>query len=111
MTVLIRCLVFIFAISLASCGPPKVCSGLNPEIGKYNTSKKIRKGKRSLHSGPEKDAYHRRSQQIKKNKRRAGASNPKKHGIFSIHLGGRSKRSGGGGGGGNNDNVQQQQRN
>lgn len=105
----LRAWVILIAFSFASCGTPKVCSGLNPEIGKYNTSKKVRKGRRSLHSGPEKVAYNRRSKQIKKRKPRPAKSGSGKQGLFNFHLGG----SGGGsiGGGGGNDNNQRQQKN
>ncbi len=108
-----RCLVFLLVFAFVSCGPHKVCSGLNPEIGKYNTPKKIRKGRRSLHSGPEKEAYHRRAKKMKKRKSRPGKSVPVKRGIFSFRFGG-SIHIGGGGGGvkvGGGGNVQAQQKN
>lgn len=107
MSVFVRCFIFLLVFSSVSCGPQKVCSGLNPEIGKYNTSKKVRKGRRSLHSGPEKEAYRRRAKQMKKKKARAGKSVLLKGRFLNISIGGGRSRSGsiGGGGGGN---VQQQ---
>ena len=97
MTVVFRCVLFFLLVGFASCRHEKVCSGLNPEIGKYNTSKKIRKGKRAVHSNPEKEAVRRRTKQIKKRKPRGGKAVPVKHGIFgSIHIGGSAFAGGGG---------------
>ncbi len=101
-----RCLVFLLVFSFVSCGTHKVCSGLNPEIGKYNTPKKIRKGSRSLHSGPEKEAYHRRAKKMKKKKSRSGKSVGVKRRLFTFHFGGSAHIGGGGGG-----NVQAQKKN
>ncbi|MDQ3111137.1 MAG: hypothetical protein M3R17_14685 [Bacteroidota bacterium] len=100
-------MIFIFVIAVVSCGPHKVCSGLNPEIGKYNTSKKIRKGKRSLHSGPEKEAYRHRVKSMKKKKQRGGKAGGARKGFFGIHIGGGGRRSGGSIGGSGNIQVQQ----
>jgi hypothetical protein len=72
MNLFLRCIIFLVVLSASACGPHKVCSGLNPEIGKYNTPQKIRKGKRSLHSGPEKDANRHRAKTMKKRKKRGG---------------------------------------
>ena len=96
MTVAFRCILFFLLVGFASCGHEKVCSGLNPEIGKYNTSKKIRKGKRAVHSNPEKEAVKRHSKQVKHKKpRNGGKSVPLNHGIFGgIHIGGSAFASG-----------------
>lgn len=102
--------IIVIVFSFASCGTHQVCSGLNPEIGKYNTSKKIRKGRRSLHSGPEKSAYSRRAKQVKKRKSRVGNSTVGKQGVFNFQVGG-GRRSGSGSIGGGNDNNQRQQKN
>jgi hypothetical protein len=82
----IRFVIFLFAFSIVSCGTREVCSGLNPEIGKYNTTQKIRKGKRHLHSGPEKDAYRHRVKTMKKRKPRGGKAGNGGGGLFGIHL-------------------------
>jgi hypothetical protein len=96
MRLVIRCFIILIAFSIIGCEPHKVCSGLNPEIGKYNTSKKIRRGKRHLHSGPEKEAYRRRAKQMQKRRRkkRGGKAVPVRHGIF-IHIGVKSRTAGG----------------
>lgn len=52
------------SLAFASC-KHEVCSGLNPEVGKYNTTKRLGKGGRSLKSKPEKDALKRRRQRLK----------------------------------------------
>ncbi|CAN5907854.1 hypothetical protein BH11BAC7_BH11BAC7_08120 [soil metagenome] len=87
MVFFVRCFIFLIAFSFVACGPRKVCSGLNPEIGKYNTSQKLRKGRRKLHSGPEKEAYHRRTKQIKKRKSHPGKSGSG-GGLFSFQSSG-----------------------
>lgn len=109
MTVVFRFVLFLFLVSVVSCGGEKVCSGLNPEIGKYNTSKKIRKGRRSVHSNPEKEAVKRHSKQVKHKKpRNGGKSVPLNHGIFGgIHIGGSAYAGGGAHIGGGNENNQQ----
>ncbi|CAN5433326.1 hypothetical protein BH09BAC5_BH09BAC5_01160 [soil metagenome] len=80
----LRLSILLLAICIYSCKPTKPCSGLNPEIGKYNTSQKIRKGKRSLHSTPEKEAYRRRSKQLKHKKSRGGKAGA--GGSSGIHI-------------------------
>lgn len=112
MPFIIRFFILLFFISFAACKPQKVCSGLNPEIGKFNTVEKIRKGKRSTHSTLEKDAVQRRKKQVKKHKS-WGLSKTTGSQKKGIHIGGRLQiniggKSGGGGGGGHiNNNVQQ----
>jgi hypothetical protein len=104
MRAIIRCVLFLLVIGFISCRHEKVCSGLNPEIGKYNTSSKVRKGRRQVHSGPEKQAVSRHAKQVKhKQPRNGGKSNPVRHGISGVfHFGGRVSAGGsahvGGGG-------------
>lgn len=58
-------LLLLISSVLLSCGPRKLCSGLNPEIGKYNTSKRLNKGGRTLKSKPERDSLRRRKKSMK----------------------------------------------
>jgi hypothetical protein len=69
-------LLLAFSVILASCRPHRVCSGLNPEIGKYNTKKRLNKGGRRLKSRPEKAAMKYRKKQLK---HRKNATNKKVH--------------------------------
>ena len=86
---------FIFSLSLIfSCAPYKVCSGLNPVTGSYNSSKKMRKGRKSLHSDPERSAYTHRQKEMKKKNAVNGRNHStmggaiKAGGGFSFHIGG-----------------------
>jgi hypothetical protein len=74
-----------------SCGPHKVCSGLNQELGKNDTKKRLRKNGRKLKSKPERDSHRRRKVSVK----RQGHDSSKRHagGIFRLRIG-RSGRSG-----------------
>jgi hypothetical protein len=62
-------LLFIFLFLFSACTPEKPCSGLNPEIGKFNTARRIHKGRKSVHSKPEKKAVHHREKQVKSRKK------------------------------------------
>lgn len=62
--VLLLCLVL--SVAIFSCRPEKVCSGLNPETGKYNTHKRLRKGGKGLSSKPERNSLRHRKQMMKK---------------------------------------------
>ncbi len=95
---LLRCLTFVFLLTFIACKTEKPCSGLNPEIGKYNTPKKMHKGKKSLHSGPEKAAYQHRKDEMKRRKKGGGKTGGIKHGILGIHFSGGGHKSSGGGG-------------
>jgi hypothetical protein len=109
------CFFSLLFLSFVSCGPHKVCSGLNPEIGKYNTSKKMRKGGHKLSSGPEKAAHRRRVKQMQKKRRKKGPgkSVPLRRRFIKFNIGGGGNSGGGtvsGSIGGGNDNKQQQKR-
>src|SRR5688500_7165912 len=104
----VRGVIFLLLLSFVSFGGHKVCSGLNPEIGKYNTSKKMRKGGHKLSSGPEKAAHRRRVKQMQKRRKRKapGKSVPLKRRFIKFSLnGGGGSVGGSGGGGGGNDNI------
>lgn len=96
--------ILIASLVISSCGSEKLCSGLNPEIGKYNTSKRLNKGGKSLKSKPERESLRRRKKQVKKKK--GGFSAKGRYGggiqIFGGGLRGSGSISGGG-----SANVQQ----
>lgn len=107
MSLLPRLLILILILSFVSCTHEKVCSGLNPDIGTYNSSKKIRKGKRTAHSDPEREAIRRRKKTVKKQKSWGlSKTTGKPKGIF--HFGGRLHIGGGGHVGGGGGNISQQ---
>ncbi|MCX6310989.1 MAG: hypothetical protein NT084_05060 [Bacteroidetes bacterium] len=81
--------------SFIACQHEKVCSGLNPETGKYNSYSKVRKGKRTAHGNPEKQAIRRRQKSIRKQKGwNLSKTTGKPTGVFqfggSVHGGGSS---------------------
>ena len=101
-------LVFLFAF--ASCAPEKPCSGLNPEIGKFNTARTLRKGRKTVHSKPEKKAVHHREKQVKAKKQKFSAKGKYGGGAsggFHFHIGG---HVGGRASGGGSANVQVQRK-
>lgn len=71
--------------ALSSCRQHKQCSGLNSEIGKYNTHHRLRKAGRRLKSRPERSSLKYRKRQLKRRKK-ASNRHPHHH-IIHITIG------------------------
>ncbi|MBI3509031.1 MAG: hypothetical protein HY064_00090 [Bacteroidetes bacterium] len=75
-----------FIFLLADCRGEKICSGLNPELATYNTTKRLRKGGRSLHSEPEREAHRHRMKTMKKKSKTKSTGAYSGHGFFHLNL-------------------------
>src|SRR5947208_3124481 len=114
MPTVFRIFIFLICISLASCMGKKTCSGISPEVGSYDTAKKIRKARRHAHSAPEKAAETHRLKTVKNHKSSKLTKTTGKQGGL-LHLGSKHKKGGSSGhkqkthdgGGGGNVNIGQ----